>query len=687
MRAFPPLTRRGVRNAAGLALLGLLALGALLLLAREVGRQSIQAVVTAAMQRAAGATAATEQFALRALDEARMTHMLAQRWVDSAAPQASPGRDDIQRMIQFLLLRSGLHLSYAILFDAAGDVAWASIPTDNGNVADRAYFQFHRDEGGAEWVGTAITGRASGQVVIPFTARLTTPEGAFAGVAYAPMNARALSMALETLVSRPGDVVAVIRSQGDIIARSADADRLVGRPLLAQAALHAFGDRDSATFRDISPVTGHDVVVSFRRLPSINLIAFSSIDIAQEVAASNRLLRWAVGAAIAAWGVLLGIGMSVRMALLHRGRMTEVAARQAGRDEIERLVAGLPAIIFVRTVDHAGDGVQLYRNGDAVVVSGWPAGTFPHGTAWSYYAAPGTDFRRLARKALEEGRATMDWQLRQPDGGYAWMRSNVRRLSIDAGGNGVIVGYILNVTAEREAAAQAVASARLASLGEMGAGLAHELKQPLTGIMLAAGNAQAVLRRGDTEKGLARVQRIIDLAQRGGQIIDHLRRFARGEERGATAVPTRLAESIGHALRLVQGSLEDARVSVETDLPDPAVEVLALPIGLEQVLVNLIGNARDAMADRPPDLDRTLTIGAAAEPGGSVRITVTDTGGGIPPEILPRLFEPFVTTKGPDRGTGLGLSVSRGLLKAMEGSIQAANVEGGARFTIILPAA
>lgn len=278
----------------------------------------------------------------------------------------------------------------------------------------------------------------------------------------------------------------------------------------------------------------------------------------------------------------------------------------------------------------------------------------------------------------------MDWQLRQPDGDYAWMRSNVRRLSISPDGTGLVVGYILNVTMEREAEAQAMAAARLASLGEMGAGLAHELKQPLTGIMLAAANTQSVLKRGEAEKALVRVQRIIELAQRGGQIIEHLRRFARGEERGAETAPTILADVIRNAVALMSGSLEDAGVVVCLEMPNADLAAHALPMGLEQVLVNLMGNARDAMADASPGAERLITIATGAAERGFVSITITDTGPGISAEVLPRLFEPFVTTKGPDRGTGLGLSVSRGLLKAMGGSIRAMNIAGGARFTILL---
>jgi signal transduction histidine kinase len=684
MRAFLPASRGGVAGFAAMAFAFFALLLALLAVARQSGLQALQAVEDAARYRATGTAAATEQFVLRAMDEARAIHQLAQLWLNGTSAQAAVARQDIEKLAPVLLRRSGLHVSYMIIFDSAGDVAWATIPTANATASDREYFIFHRDAGGAEYVSEAQTGRSTGRVVVPITARLTTEDGAFAGVAYAPMNAWALSSALATLANHPTDLIAVIRPQGDVVARNSEDTSSMPTQEAMRGAIARLGDDDEVTFRTVASVTGKAAVVALQRVVGTNLAAFAEIDIAHDLVEVEAHQRWANAAAVALWALLLGAAAVLRWRAGHQSHMQEMAARQAGRDEIERLVAGLPAVIFVRTVGADGGGRQLYRNGDGVAVSGWPLGSFPHEQEWSGYAAPGTDFKRVARRALDEGKATMDWQLRQPDGSYAWMRSNVRRLSINGDGTGVVVGYILNVTMEREAEAQAMAAARLVSLGEMGAGLAHELKQPLTGIMLAAGNAQAMLRRGDAEKGLPRVQRIIELAQRGGQIIDHLRRFARGEQHGAEPASTVVAKVISNAVALMSGSLQDADIAIHLDTPDADLVALALPMGLEQVLVNLMGNARDAMADAPQGAERLLTIATGLAERGFVRITVTDTGPGIAAEVLPRLFEPFVTTKGPDRGTGLGLSVSRGLLRAMGGSIRAGNTDSGARFTILL---
>jgi C4-dicarboxylate-specific signal transduction histidine kinase len=109
--------------------------------------------------------------------------------------------------------------------------------------------------------------------------------------------------------------------------------------------------------------------------------------------------------------------------------------------------------------------------------------------------------------------------------------------------------------------------------------------------------------------------------------------------------------------------------------------------GIEQALLNLLINARDAMAQLPSAIPRRIRIVAEQAPGGCVAPHVSDTGGGIPPAVLGRIFEPFVTTKGPESGTGLGLSISHGLIQAMGGAIEAHKGAEGAVFTITLPAA
>jgi C4-dicarboxylate-specific signal transduction histidine kinase len=221
----------------------------------------------------------------------------------------------------------------------------------------------------------------------------------------------------------------------------------------------------------------------------------------------------------------------------------------------------------------------------------------------------------------------------------------------------------------------------------MATGLAHELRQPLTIMSLAAQNLQKLLAAGKTEGITQRVQRIVDQSARAGNIIEHLRRFARGSDQGEPPGPVALGDAVEGAMTLVGGSLRDAEVELVVDIPSTAPDVLGHLVGLEQVLVNLTMNACHALEARPPGLPRRITIGLGdAAPEGMVEIQVRDTGGGIAPQVMSRLFEPFVTTKGAEKGTGLGLSICHGLISAMGGTIRATNQAEGAVFSITLKA-
>nr|WP_286194024.1 ATP-binding protein [Synechococcus sp. CCAP 1479/10] len=223
----------------------------------------------------------------------------------------------------------------------------------------------------------------------------------------------------------------------------------------------------------------------------------------------------------------------------------------------------------------------------------------------------------------------------------------------------------------------------------MSAGLAHELKQPLQAITLAATNTQSAVERGDTAAASQRLQRIIGYAKRAAEVIEHLRRFARGPEVGGEPQPVPVKAAIEGAQSLVASSLRDAMVQLVVTLGDPPPVVLGHLVALEQVLSNLIMNARDAVVqtaaeERPRRIEVSAVADASA---GLVSITIADTGGGLPDAVLARLFQPFVSTKGPDLGTGLGLSICHGLVTGMGGTISAANEGPGAVFRISLPAA
>ncbi|WP_412929746.1 sensor histidine kinase [Halomonas sp.] len=232
----------------------------------------------------------------------------------------------------------------------------------------------------------------------------------------------------------------------------------------------------------------------------------------------------------------------------------------------------------------------------------------------------------------------------------------------------------------RQTRDELVQAAKLAVLGQLAAGINHELNQPLAAIRAYAENASEFLARSRTEAASDNLAQIIELTERMAEISAQLRQFSRksGDRPTSVSVPA----CFGYALRLFQSRLRDAGVTVERDWPAQEAWVRADLVRLEQVLVNLIGNALQAMARTEAP---RLQLGI--EPHGEeVRIRVIDNGPGIAEAHLGRIFEPFFTTKSPGSGLGLGLSISARIIDDLGGRLAADNAPGGgARFTITLP--
>jgi two-component system C4-dicarboxylate transport sensor histidine kinase DctB len=224
-----------------------------------------------------------------------------------------------------------------------------------------------------------------------------------------------------------------------------------------------------------------------------------------------------------------------------------------------------------------------------------------------------------------------------------------------------------------------VQAGKMSALGQMSAGLAHELNQPLMAIGTYAENAGTFLDRGDAANAATNLARIADLARRMGRIIKNLRAFARQSVEPTSAVD--LAAVIEAVLELTAARIADN--GVRLDWTPPADPVLAMggEVRLQQVVMNLVANALDAMQDAP---QRCLTIALDPMPD-HVRLRIRDTGPGIPD--TGRMFDPFFSTKevGRTEGMGLGLSISYSIVTSFGGTMTGANLAGGgAEFTVDL---
>jgi two-component system C4-dicarboxylate transport sensor histidine kinase DctB len=234
----------------------------------------------------------------------------------------------------------------------------------------------------------------------------------------------------------------------------------------------------------------------------------------------------------------------------------------------------------------------------------------------------------------------------------------------------------------RLAQAELVQAAKLATLGKMSAALSHEYNQPLAAIRSDAEIAEMLITRGSPDKALGNLSRIGSMVARMAEIARTLKGFSRRS--GTDIRPVSLRQAIDEALLLVMPQIKRSGVSLETSLPEEDIVVAGGRIRLEQVIVNLMTNALDAVRDRPnPQIDLRLE-----QVGDRVTLTVTDNGKGIDAETLPHIFDPFFTTKETGAGLGLGLSIAYKIVHDFSGTLTAGNTdEGGAEFTIRLPVA
>jgi two-component system sensor kinase FixL len=299
-------------------------------------------------------------------------------------------------------------------------------------------------------------------------------------------------------------------------------------------------------------------------------------------------------------------------------------------------------------------------------------------------------------KAVEDSLRTgaeyrCEYRVVLPNGQLRWIAG---RGHVEFNGNGQAVrmrGASLDITkrkqAELEAARQRNEMAhlsRVTMLGQLSGSIAHELSLPLSAILSNAQAAQQILTNGRTD--LAEVREILnDIVsedKRAGEVIRHLRLWLKKGEVQHDSI--RINEVVQDVLKLVRNDLVNQNIRVDTELARNLPDLIGDPVQLQQVLLNLVVNACDAMTDGITP-ERQLLIRTEIENGsGEVLVSVTDRGGSIPGEKIEQIFEPFFTTKA--KGMGLGLSVCRTIIAAHGGKLWATNnADRGATFHFSLP--
>ena len=276
---------------------------------------------------------------------------------------------------------------------------------------------------------------------------------------------------------------------------------------------------------------------------------------------------------------------------------------------------------------------------------------------------------------------TMEVACARGDGQTKWLRIHAYPTEHRPDGSFDYIGTLMDISDERQSRIRREINTRLSTLGEMATGIAHELNQPLFLITMAGENAVLEAQKAAPNRGyLAQnLERLMTQATRAIKIVEHLQAFTRHD--AEREEPVSLAAAIDGARSLIGGMLQQWQIELHLELPAALPLVIGQPTRIEQVLVNLLLNARDALNSMPVG-QRRITLSATIG-DNTVQLHVADSGTGVPDEILPRIFEPFFTTKNPNSGTGLGLSICHGAMRTMGGDISVRNdPAGGAVFTL-----
>jgi signal transduction histidine kinase len=282
------------------------------------------------------------------------------------------------------------------------------------------------------------------------------------------------------------------------------------------------------------------------------------------------------------------------------------------------------------------------------------------------------------------GPASRDFTYFHGDGSLRQLSASISEIWLTSGKHRVYV--ILDNTLLRDAELRAMTSGKLAVLGELSSAVAHELNQPLAVIKAAAANGKLLAGHLEGSKSVVeKFDRIDHQIERARRIIGNVRKLGHPRQRAET--PFHAGRSLSSTFGLVSEQYRLSGVTLEIDVElNDAVSVIGDYTLFEIAVLNILLNAKDAF-DLGPGAAGPATVRVTSRfSDGELLVEVLDNAGGISPALLPHIFKSFVSSKSADKGTGLGLSIARRAIEDMHGRIAAENVEGGALFTIVLPA-
>jgi len=248
----------------------------------------------------------------------------------------------------------------------------------------------------------------------------------------------------------------------------------------------------------------------------------------------------------------------------------------------------------------------------------------------------------------------------------------------------IFCGVLHDLSKEKDNQKQLIQAGKLASLGTLTTGIAHELRQPLAVIQLTSENTLALIEEGETltwQEVSDTFQQVVNNCDRMNRIVNHLRSFARDDDTQVMEAIS-LVDVLNSSFTLLDAQLHSHGIEVTTHIAEALPAIRGNAHQLEQILINLLTNSRDALTEiEEPAININIQ-----QSGATITLTLADNGPGIPLEVQPKIFDPFFTTKEIGKGTGLGLSISHGIISDHNGTLSYSERQGGgAEFTLALP--
>ena len=563
--------------------------------------------------------------------------------------------------------------------DERGDLVESLREFEATNFSDRQSFRAHqRRDSNALLISPPVLGLVSGRWAITLTRRHNKPDGSFGGVVHIAIEPRYLTELFETTTLGPSDVMSLVLENGVTLARRRGAAIEFGENIAKSQLVAEHAKNPSGNYIGPGGVDGKLRVFSYRTMKDYPVIVTVGTLAADAFAlVEQRARTYYLTASFAS--VFIALACAAGLVLLARQQR---ANRQLG--EQASLLDKAQDAIMVSDLNRR----LTYWNKGAERLYGWTADE-AIGRVVSelfYGAVEPEESKNAYDQVLRQGEWTGELQPRNKSGRRVIIESRWTLVRDPAGKAQAILSINTDVTERRELEQQFLRAQRLESIGTLAGGIAHDLNNVFTPIMLGVEMLKQDVKDPDGREVL---ETVLASVRRGAEMVRQVLTFARGMEGRRVELDARdLVADVARIARDTMPKNIDIKTRVEDGLPC----LYGDPTQFHQVLLNLCVNARDAMprgglltivAERVEMHPRDRTDVPA---GSYVMLQVEDTGTGIHPDVADKIFDPFFTTKEPGKGTGLGLSTSLTIVKSHGGHIRASSVPGrGASFRIYLP--